>query len=237
MGEKILVPIEGRNFYKDGRLGLSNALDECLSSGYTPLFMPQIVDGRIMASKGDRIWMDCYITPSIRATGRGKSTNVSHKGGAEFVVYAHVPNYFSKPRNIRKASKKELAGGAGIMPQKEFQRLLDMKDDENIFVIGYKELKGSKSGTIYVSEALEHPQTIPFLGGEERAEAYLKKYKQICGRNRIEIQHCDDLAGEPLGRMLFLGNIFSYNYSLRGSHHFFLYDYGCFLGIPNRIKI
>lgn len=184
-----------------------------LRLGYKPLFMPEIADTRIAASEDDAIFQDWYIAQSIRATGRGKSTVFSHKGGTEFVVYAHHPNYFSKPENIRKAVKNdELINGAGTMPPEEFQKLLDMEDGKNIFVIGYRELKDSTNGVIPVSKALKHPQTIPFLGGKERAEAYLKKHKQVYG-DQIGIWYSDDLTDKPLGRLLLVG---SYGYGLYG---------------------
>jgi hypothetical protein len=207
VNDEILVPkiVKGRPFYKEGKYGVADALDECFKAGYEPLYMPEIADTRIAASNGDRIWQDWYISPSLRATGRGKSTNVSHKGGTEFVVYVHKPNYFSYPKNIRKAVKSnEFVNGAGIVPPEEFQKLLDLEDGENVFVMGYRELRDSPSKVIPVSDALKHPQTIPFLGGKERAEAYLEKHRQVYG-DKIGIWHSDDLADRPLGRLLVVG--------------------------------
>jgi hypothetical protein len=222
----ILVPrmLEGRPFYKGGTYGVADALDDCRKAGYEPLFMPELADTRIAASKGDAIFQVWYIAPRIRATGRGKSTNVSHKGGTEFVVYVHLPNYFSKPKNIRKAIGEGLVNGAGAMPPEEFQKYLDSEDGKNVFVIGRKELKDSESGVIPVSKALKHPQTIPFLGGEERAEAYLKKHKRVYG-DEIGVWYSDDLAEKPLGRLLILGD--SYYDGLCGS----VLGAGRFLGV------
>ena len=53
------------------------------------------------------------------------------------------------------------------------------------------------SDVIDVAQALEHPQTIPFLGGRARAEQYLQRHKEVKG-NRIGIWHSADLADEPL---------------------------------------
>ncbi|MBI4739697.1 hypothetical protein HY772_09255 [Candidatus Woesearchaeota archaeon] len=57
---------------------------------------------------------------------------------------------------------------------------------------------------ISIRDALKHPQTIPFLGGRERAKQYLAKHVQVYG-SRIGISHSDDLDEKPRGRLLFLG--------------------------------
>ena len=164
------------------------------------LFMPQLADARILdQNKQSLVWNDWYTTTSIRATGRKKQ-------GSPVVVYAHVPNYFSNPENIRAAIEQGLVNYAGRMPQEEFQRLLDLQDDKNVFVIDHDNLAKSTSGVIPTKNALEHPQIIPFLGGEERAEQYIKAHEKIFG-NRIGIWHSDDLKDVPLGRLLYVGYV------------------------------
>ena len=193
-------------FYHDD---LATALDNCQKEGYKAMFMPELADARIKAGKDSELWQKWYSTPSLRATGKTKQGNA-------VVVYAHVPNHFSNPENIEKAVKEGLVSGAGIMPQKEFQKLVDAEDSKKVFVVDYDKLKNSKCDVISVDFALEHPQTIPFLGGEKRAEKYLEKHKQVY-RNKIGIWHSDDLKDNPVGRVLFVGCIYDYD-GLYGSY-------------------
>lgn len=181
---------QAKEFYNSD---MATALESCQKYGHA-LFMPELIDAKILATKGSSLLSNWLTAPSIRATGRTKQGN-------PVVVYVHVDNYLSNPENIRNA---ERINGAGVMPVDEFQRLLDLGDNKNVFVIDYDKLKISSSGVIPVERALEHPQTIPFIGGEERAQRYLEKFKQVYGNN-IGIWHCDDLKDEPLGRLLFVG--------------------------------
>ncbi len=197
-------PVEGKEFEVLEPFGLEKALRQCQDVGYKPLFVPQLADARIASPKKARVWNNWYSTTSLRVTGRSK-------GNKLVVVYAHVPNYFSNPDNIAKAvrSVEDLiyyrTGTGGRIPEKEVHRLLKLEDDENVFVIDYNKLRNSSSGVIDVSEALEHPQTVPFLGGQARAEQYLQQYKKVRG-NTIGIRHFDDLGEEFLGHLLFFGN-------------------------------
>lgn len=199
---RIMIPHrtmhEGREFERLETNGIENALRDCQEAGYDPQFMPALADARIEAPGEARIWQPWYTTPSLRATGKTQQGN-------PVVVYAHVPNYFSNSDNITTAREAGLRNGAGRMPREEFQRLLDLKDDETVFVVDYNTLKNSPSDVIKVSNALKHPQTIPFLGGQERAESYLRRHEQVYQRKDIGIWHSDDLADEPMARVLALG--------------------------------
>ncbi len=227
MTNTILVPkiLEGKRFCT-GRTE-DKDLKKCLSEGYEAQFMPAVADARI-AAQGDimggpeftDIWMCNYCTLSVKATGKTKQGN-------PVVVYAHVPNYLSDPDNIEKVIDQGTINGAGRMPQEEFQRLLDLEDNENVFVVDYNALRNSCSWgfEIPLNEAIKHPQTIPFLGGEERAEKYLKKHEEVIGNSRkivreegkiefkkhkevngnsIGIWRSDDLSDHPLARLLCL---------------------------------
>jgi len=173
---------------------LATALENCQSEGYKAMFMPELADARI---EGKAAWDKWYSTPSVRATGK------TNQGNA-VVVYAHIPNYFSNPENIKNALSS-LVNGAGRMPQEEFQKLVDAEDGKKVFVVDYDKLKNSKSERIPLSEAMEHPQTIPFLGGQDRTEKYLAKFKEAYNTNQIGIWHSDDLKESPMGRLLFAG--------------------------------
>ena len=214
--EIIKVPVtrylEGKEFYAD-RTDI--ALKSLQDNGYRALFMPELADTRINSDKGSRIWQTWFTSPSIRAAGITRQGN-------PVVVYGHIPNYFSDPENLRKTiEENRLVNCAGIIPQEEFQGLVDLdesKDQEGnrlVFVVDYGELKNSESGIIPVKRALKHPQTIPFLGGEERAQRYLERHEEVYS-NHIGIWHSDDLHEQPLGRLLYLGNNYTYN-SLGGS--------------------
>lgn len=205
---EILVPrtgyVQGKAFYNRD---MSLALEQTQKEGYRAIFMPELADTRIQADKGARIFNQWYTTLSIRVTGKTSK-------GAKVVVYSHADNHFSSPENIRE-EQRNLAGYAGIMPQPEFQNLVDsdgLTDESGnrlVWVIDYDTLRKSSSGRINVNKALKHPQTIPFLGGEERAVKYLAKHKEIYGEE-IGIWHSDDLhqdGKQLLGRFLYLGDI------------------------------
>ncbi|MFH1456208.1 MAG: hypothetical protein ABIF40_04635 [archaeon] len=174
---------------------LYQALQDCLDEDYKPLYMPELADRRINLNEDDEIWNNWFIAPSVRVTGRTKQGNA-------VVVYAHIPNYFSNPENIKNALGN-LRNGAGSMPQEEFYNLLNQEDNERVFVIDYSDLKNSSNGMIKVDKALEHPQTIPFLGGRGRAEQYLEKFRKIKG-DKIGIYYSNDLDDTARGRLLFL---------------------------------
>ena len=178
--------------------GVEKALAKCQDAGYSALFAPQVADGRILAPQDSYIVQNGFTTQSIRVTGRTKR-------GKTVVVYGHVPNYFSAPANIKKARAEGLVNGAGRMPQKEFYHLLDLEDGSNVFVVDYNALRNAVSGIVQLNDAMKHPQTIPFLGGEDRAEKYLEKHGLVYGKN-IGIWHSDDLGDVPQGRLLVLGD-------------------------------
>ncbi|MBI5804083.1 hypothetical protein HY450_02470 [Candidatus Pacearchaeota archaeon] len=209
--------VEGRAF---GPVRGDVALKECSDAGYEAQFMPTLIDTRIYSKKGSAFWNFLWRTPSIKATGKTKQDN-------PVVIYAHVPNYFSKHENITEAIEVGLVKGAGKIPREEFQRLLDLEDKERVFVVDYDELKRSTSDLIPVKKALAHPQTIPFLGGKDRAELYLPKHKENYG-DQIGIWHSDDLCDEPLARLLYVGD--DYCDGLIANYH--LNYSGRFFGVP-----
>lgn len=223
MANKVIyVPrfIEGREFYDND---LAEALTSVAKEGYEAQFMPSVIDARIQAPKDARIWQAWYDSVSARITGRTKQQN-------PVVVYAHIPNYLSNPENIKTAKEQGLVNGAANVPQEEFQRLLDLEDRKNVFVVDYNTLKNSKNGVISLKNALKHPQTIPFIGGEERAIKYLERHREVYGEN-IGNWHSDDLYENSLGgRLLYVGDN-DYG-SLNGSRY--LNRLGRFVGVSNK---
>ncbi|MBI4738426.1 hypothetical protein HY772_02500 [Candidatus Woesearchaeota archaeon] len=201
MSQEILIPptrmIRARLFEALRANGIETALAECIEAKHYPLYMPQVVDARIGAAKDSPLFQNWWTTPSVRVTGKSR-------GGHNVVAYAHVPNYFSDPLNIKTAREAGLRNGAGIMPVPDFYALLEREDNKTVFVVDYDTLCNAESDVISVSAALKHPQTIPFLGGRERAEQYLAKHAEVYGKN-IGIWYSDDLEENPRGRFLFLG--------------------------------
>jgi len=184
-------------FYSDTSTGVADVFEQATNEGYKALFMPELAVARIGS---DELWQKWYTPPSLKATGKTSK-------GSNVVVYAHVPHYFSSPANIRDAIKNgTLKNGTGAMPQEAFDSLVAQDGNGRVFVVDYDTLRKSTSNVIInVDAALEHPQTIPFLGGEAIAQAYLAKHKEVYG-NRIGVWHSDDFdTNTPRGRVLFLG--------------------------------
>lgn len=190
---------EFESFYADN---IPTVLNDCQNAGYAPLFMPKIIERRIKNDGDSAIWKEWYVTPSIVATGQTQK-------GSKVVVYAHIPNYLSKPENIRTVLDAGLSSGAGEIPQEEFLKLVGFAEQgkEGVFIVPYEKLMASLSERIPVDSALEHPQTLPFLGVDETtAKKYLEKHKEVYG-DEIGIWHTDDFVeGKALGRMLCLGD-------------------------------
>ena len=234
MSNKILIPtfVEAKLFENLEINGVEKALRECYGAKCEPVYMPQLVDARISAPNDSPVWQ-WHATPSVRVTGRTKPSTSTVKGGNPVVVYAHVPNYFSKPNNVAKAVSEGLTNGAGRMPPKEFYTLLSLEDNEKVFVVDYTTLKNSSSKVIDVAQALEHPQVIPFLGGQTRTEQYLEKFQQVYNSTKIGVWHCDDLTDEPLGRVLFLG----YDHSDDLIANDYLSNSGRFLGVRRGVGV
>lgn len=199
----MIVEIDGKKYESESERNdeIDIALENSQKDGFSALFMPKLIDLRTKYPENKKLWNNWYFTPSIKATG---TTNQ----GSEVVVYVHKENYFSDPNNLREATKKGLVKGARKLPQKEFQKYVDEDgiEDKNgnrlVWVIPYQTLKSSsRSGGVSIDEAFEHPQTIPFLGGEQRAIAYFGVIKQIF-KHTMSLWHSDDLSEEALARFL-----------------------------------
>nr|MBI4156282.1 hypothetical protein [Candidatus Woesearchaeota archaeon] len=225
---EILIPVSsyliGREFEHLGNNGKYLALKELVDQGFRPVYMPQLADSRI---NGSLPWNRFYHAPSIIATGKINNEPM--------VVFSHKDNYFSNPENIKASVGKELVNYAGIIPKNEFESMVyqdqmtDQQGNRLVYVLKgeeYQRFRDSKSGVIKVKDALEHPQVIPFLGGEERAKRYLARHEEVFG-DQIGIWRSDDLSDEPLARVLYLGN--NYNYSLYGNN--ILYSNARFVGV------
>ncbi len=233
---KALLPVVVEAELIEGNT-VETALRKLLEDGFAPVYMPEIIDGRIRHGPEDAPENWGWLTaPSIKATGWTKA-------GIPVVIYAHVQNYFSDPDNIAQAVSRRLVNGAGIMPDEEFYRLVDLakaqqgKLNQRVFLADYDALKRAPSGVVAVKDALQHPQTIPFLGGQKRAEQYLIRHEQVLG-NRIGIWHVDDLIGQAnqgdvnVGRVLRVGG---YGRGLVASDY--LTDYARFAVVRQAVAV
>ncbi|MEK6937971.1 MAG: hypothetical protein AABX04_02910 [Nanoarchaeota archaeon] len=180
---------------------MEDALRAC-QVAHDAAYMPELAEERIKAKNDSSLWNDWWTTPSLRITG-------TTKGGSKVVLYVHDQTSWTNPEELKYA-REHHKNGAGPFSQKEFDALADRVDDGKVFKVDYDVLKRSTSGVIIVDAALEHPQTIPFLGGEDVAKRYLAKHREVYEDN-IWIWHSDDLAEEPRGRLLVLGNLHNLN--------------------------
>lgn len=195
----MVVPVLGRvRLFKclDDN-ALEKSLAECLGIGYKLTYMTNIIDGKIASPADSFFWQNWFSTLSIRVDGRtAKKIPVS--------VYCHRDNYFSDPKNIKASIDRGLRYGAGDMPQKEFQKLLDKEDNETVFVVDKKEHPATRSVIISVDGILDDPHLVSYLGGERRAELFMQRYKQIKGE-QIGIVNCDNLDDAPRANILYIG--------------------------------
>ncbi|MDP1693969.1 MAG: hypothetical protein Q8L34_00335 [Candidatus Woesearchaeota archaeon] len=192
---------------------IEQALEKCQAEGYQAQFMPQLVDERIM---GKLPWDKGYSAPSIRATGRTKQGNA-------VVVYAHIPTSLATSEGIRQAAG--VVTNTDHLLKDESQQLVDqdgLTDSQGnrlVWVIDYSKSGKMRSGRISIAQALEHSQTIPFLGGEKRAQDYLLAHAKAYLTDVIDIPYNVDLREDS-----FLARFLSLDYviykGIPGSFHF-----------------
>jgi hypothetical protein len=204
--------------------GILSAYTECVEAKIRPWFIPELVDAKIAPNCNNYLWQKGFTQPSIIVTGRCKA-------GKAVVVYSHQPNYFSDLENLKKVYQNGLVNGAGLMPQDEFLKLLDLADDKTVFVRDHQELMNAGSDDIKVSKALAHPMIIPFLGGKERAEQYLDSFSKKIG-SKMFLGIANDLGDVSKGRWLVLSSIYI-DGNLYGSCSFS--NYGRVLGVESSL--
>jgi len=200
MLEKTPVEIKDNRELKPYFGRMDSALTDCLNDGFEPLFIPEIVDERINSDRDSLIWHRPFYGVSIKVSGKSK-------GGNRVTAYCHKPHFFCSPENIGWKIQRGIVNGAGIMPKDEFYRILDMEDNEKVFVMDYDLSEQHHPPTeISIEKALKDPQTIPFLGGRGRAEEYLETYARIY-KNRVRIIYEKDFSIQylALARFLYLG--------------------------------
>ena len=232
MTQRIFLPVEAEEFYaehqKDPKTGaiieyaIPLALAAMQSKGYTGATTPMILAAKSVSERSHMLWLK-WLTAT---TGIFQGYSAA---GNPYVVITHGDHYFTNPDNVRTAIAAGVHNGAGEIPQSEFQKYLDMKDDKNVFVIDHHVLAKSHSGSITVDEAYQHPLPMPLAGGSDEADAYLKQHKNVIGKN-IWIYHTNDLnKGKVVGRLAVLGN-YVVNFSFDSNN--FLDNGARFVGVP-----
>ncbi len=225
---------KGREFYAEGVHSFARSLEDCSSAGYKPLFMPELAIAKAGPYCDARLWRAEFTTMSAKITGR------SRRGNA-VVVYAHVPTSLCDPTNVRRLiDGNAVINGALPIPEEEFLALLDQDGNGRVFVVDHSRLHiGTRWGRYIESfgifgggDALDNPQTIPFLGGRKIAADYVAAHKRNCNRGSIDFGHSGDLADRPIGRILYFGS----NNSLCDYHHIDR-DATCFVGKKAGIQV
>ena len=224
-----IPPFQGKETKLFYETPIENALERCLNEGYRPLFMPELIQARIDNFDAMKYG---FTAQSITATGRTKQGTYVVVY-AHIPTFLSNPANIREARNSRDGNvrmscfssdiKKILARGrmptAGEMlvasspfmpiPQTEFQRIVDLEDKKNVWVVDWNIMcKAPFSEGFDVRRALEHPQTIPFIGSEGLAQSYLQAHRKYYGHNKIGIYRNNDLLDDedfPTARLLFLG--------------------------------
>ena len=241
--------VEAMDYYGGG--SVPQVLKRLQNGGYNALFMPQFVDARIEAPdnsplwKNENVFKDSYDSISIRVTGNTKQGN-------PVIVYSHYATSLSNPDILIELLSKvptDTPQYSVYMPPEEFLNLVsrDGLQDEHgnrvVWVIDDNKLK-NKYGIMPVAKALKHPETIPFLGGEDRAQKYLARHKQIYGKEIGIWPYVVDRSIEnpqPKGTLLELG---WYGGGVSGSPRIFglkttgplLHNIGHFLGLEELLR-
>lgn len=211
------------------------ALAKLMEKGYTPLFMPTLVDSLLNSPSDSPLRQFEHLTPSVRATGKTSA-------GTPVVVYAHIPHYLSDPENIKTEINRGLVKYAARMPQEKFQHLVDLDETKDwagnrlVWVVDYNPKNALTLEMVSVQQAIEHPETTPFFGAEKRAQDYIdhivRKDENLKPNPSylIEMGYSDDLSEQPVGRLLYRSYLgFSGNWHMgRG---------GSFVGVRQMVPL
>ncbi|MFH1364996.1 MAG: hypothetical protein ABIH28_00210 [archaeon] len=162
-----------------------NSLKECGEEGFKPTFVPEVVDLMLRVNDDSQMWHynNNWVGPSVKIRGKSKQGN-------DVVVYAHVPTFFSNVGNFQDKQRHELYRSFSDRetPQSEFEKILELEDNENVFVHDYFEKRKEKNKFGF-DEALEKTRLVSLLGGKERAGAFLKRTREHF--KEIEINDSD----------------------------------------------
>lgn len=182
---------------------VADALRKTARAGYKPLTAPELAEERIKDTDNSGLWRNWHNTLSGVYIGKTKQ-------GTGVVAVTHVNHYLTNPDNIEAAIRHGLVRGAAATPgvAEDFERLLEMKDDETVFIIDYADWGRAESGRISLTEALKHPLTVPILGSRERAEHYIEAHSKVFKTQQIGIWKTNELSDQPVARLLEFGDNF-----------------------------
>lgn len=199
---------DGKRFHDYDNLW--EALEKCRNRGYRPLFMPEVIDSMIGfldsikkyrveekgSDYGDFRFPDSYgggtylthaqilnrydtTTQSMRILGKTKVGN-------NVAIYIHIPSYSSNPMYLRRS---ERFGGGILLPRSEFDRLLDLEDDKNVFVTDYKYPQSIFDPSLKFDKSILRNRLVTsFLGGKRRTEELIEKCKEVLQRRKRDIK-------------------------------------------------
>lgn len=177
--------LQVEEFYVTDSHGWVQAAQDCEAAGYRRLTMPEQVEARIAVPNNSPLWQKYNDTTSMRLTGRTRSSNHSRNGGTPVVGYYHGALQIPLKYIQQQIQGYHLVNNALRITQAEFDAMLQQCLSEN--VIDYQALRSSRSGKVPLTEALAHPQTVPFIGSRERAERYLPRFAQVYNTEEIGI--------------------------------------------------
>ncbi len=195
------------------RPNVAYALKECVSKGYEPLFVPELLALRreALGITDQKIKMEqwnilrcAYVTASLRAYTHSTPGSHTLKGGNPVIIYAHVPNHI-----IADLIKDPFAYSlikSFPLPESERVRFLRGEDRKSIFVIDDNERTIIKEpvvrlpceeNLVSLDDALHDPEVRAFFGGQETMEKYLNdvysKYESRDFPGMIGIVHVNPL--------------------------------------------
>lgn len=192
-----------RRFEFEDGVSIGAAVKHCERIGYRVLFMPELIDAvmnnphdsnfrkylpyeSLTRRQGDTLTKYlCNETLSIKAAGKTRK-------GSRVILYAHQPTSLSNPKNLCELVEGVLVKGGFPIRQEEFQALVDadgQTDDQGdrlIWVLDYKKLKKFYENVKFsynakLENARDHPEAIPFMGGDNR----LRKYSRFMKSSRF----------------------------------------------------
>jgi hypothetical protein len=204
--QKDLSSLEVRSSYNPkAYLALANCqiASNLQGHGHAVLCMPETL--YLMSTGRTDITSNFHSTLSIVVTGRTKEVIGNVQKGSDVMVFAHLPNHYSDPRNIR-YSFKNLRKGAGEYPLEKFYGLIKKAEDgdRRLGIIDYgTALKKATTRLVSLDDARENPLTSLIIGGEEETAHYFDWRRQNIG-DKIRIFYPEDMDTVPRARLLYV---------------------------------
>lgn len=177
------------------REGLENLLRMCRENGFQEAYMPRLIDGLIEAPDPTPFIGKTFYTFSLKVCG-----NVP--GARACDLYAHIPTYFTDPRNMQEPitvfaraddpEKWDKEHAKVAERREELRKLYDRTDYRTVFCIGSFDYQGvwDRSEGVSPQRAIEMRLTEAIFGDTQRAERFFSRY----GITKVFARHSDDIA-------------------------------------------